>query len=192
MCVRRWRPGDRCVSFHHYLQCSPGEPGEQGVPGRDGLKGEKVGKLQIKLSPQRKIWSYDVLSRIEHARQLVKTPFRLFALHAILNHVVTLCSRLWCLWLLCYLYTVFFSCSRTCSKYCAESGKAHSWHAYLMRSVTCQNKRSSSPPTGVTLFHSGAREINLKCWRFLHPFTFIILFCHLCYTDASSGCIIMW
>lgn len=105
MCVRRWRPGDRCVSFHHYLQGSPGEPG---VPGRDGLKGEKVGKLQIKFSPQRKIWSYDVLSQVEHARQLVKTPFRLLAPRAILNHVVTLCSRLWCIWLLCYFVHIFF------------------------------------------------------------------------------------
>lgn len=50
-CARRWRPGDRCVSFRHYLQGSPGEPG---VPGRDGLKGEKVGKPQIKFSPYRK------------------------------------------------------------------------------------------------------------------------------------------
>lgn len=158
MCVRRWRPGDRCVSFHHYLQGSPGEPG---VPGRDGLKGEKVGKLQIKFSPQRKIWSYDVLSQVEHARQLVKTPFRLLAPRAILNHVVTLCSRLWCIWLLCYFVHIFFYCSRTCSKYCAESGKVHGWHAYLMLFVTCQNKRScaeDSPPTGVTLLHSRAEK----------------------------------
>lgn len=77
--------------FHHYLQ---GSPGEGGAPGRDGLKGEKVGKLQIKFEPQRKLWSYDVLSQVEHARQLVKTPFRLLVLHAILNHVLTLCSRL--------------------------------------------------------------------------------------------------
>lgn len=119
MCVRRWRPGDRCVSFHHYLQGSPGEPG---VPGRDGLKGEKVGKPQIKFSPQRKIWSYDVLSQVEHARQLVKTPFRLLAPHAILNHAATLCSCLWCL---CYsvICTQISPCTRT-PKYCAESGKS--------------------------------------------------------------------
>lgn len=86
MCVRRWRLGDRCVSFLHYLQGSPGEAG------RDGLKGEKVGKLQIKFSPQRKIWSYDVLSQVEHARQVAKTSFILLTLHAIINHAVTLCS----------------------------------------------------------------------------------------------------
>lgn len=89
MCVRRWRPGDICVSFHHYLQ---GSSGESGVPGRNGLKGEKVGKLQTKFSPQKQTWSYDVLSQFEHARQLVKTHSRLLALRAILNPVLTLCS----------------------------------------------------------------------------------------------------
>lgn len=52
VCEEKGRPGDRCVSFHHCLQ---GSPGEGGVPGRDGLKGEKVGKLQIKFSPQTEV-----------------------------------------------------------------------------------------------------------------------------------------
>lgn len=109
MCVRRWRPGDRCVSFYHYLQGSPGEPG---VPGRDGPKGEKVSKLPFKFSPQRKLCCYDVLSQVEHARQVLKTPFRTLALHAILNHSATLCSSLWCLRLLRYLYTRFCLAAR--------------------------------------------------------------------------------
>lgn len=167
--LKQWGGGDKCVCgdeglvidvslFPHYLQ---GSPGEGGVPGRDGLKGEKVDKLQIKFSPQRKIWSYDVLSQVEHARQLEKTHFRSLALRAILNHVVTLCSRLWCLWLCCFLYIRFFSCGRAHAKRCAERGKVLSWHAYLMGFVTCQNKRSctqDSPPTGVTLLHSGAEK----------------------------------
>lgn len=106
MCVRRWRPGDRCVSFHHYLQGSPGEPG---VPGNDGLKGEKVGKLQIKSLPESKEkWSYDVLLQVQHARQLAKMPFRLLALRPILSHCVTLCSCLRCLSLLCFCTQMFF------------------------------------------------------------------------------------
>lgn len=137
MCVRRWRPGDRCVFFfNHYLQGSPGEPG---VLGRDGLKGEKVGKPQIKYSPQRKIWSYDVLSQVEHARQLVKTPFRFFALHAILNHVVTLCSCLWCVCVFHFLYTNFFLAIGLPNTV-LKAWKVCSWHAYLMGFVTCQNK----------------------------------------------------
>lgn len=87
-CARRWRPGDRCVSFRHYLQGSPGEPG---VPGRDGLKGEKVGKPQIKFSPYRKkkTAGCDVLSQGEHGRQGVKTYRRLLALSAIFYHVIS-------------------------------------------------------------------------------------------------------
>lgn len=73
-----------CVSFHHYLQ---GSPGDGGVPGRDGLKGEKVGKHHIKFPPQRKICSSDVVSQVEHARQVLKTSFRLPVMHVSLTHL---------------------------------------------------------------------------------------------------------
>lgn len=77
-----------CVSFHHYLQ---GSPGDGGVPGSDGLKGEKVGKHHI--LPQRKICSSDVVSQVEHARQVVKTSFRLPVMHDSLTHLSVYASN---------------------------------------------------------------------------------------------------
>lgn len=162
MCVRRWRPDDRCVSFHHYLQGSPGEPG---VPGNDGLKGEKVGKLQIKSSPESKEkWSYDVLLQVQHVRQLAKMPFRLFTLRPILSQCVTLCSCLRCLSLLCFCTQMFFFLLAVifqthCWKW--QTRKVCSWHAYLMGFVTCQKEwrcTQFSPPTIVTLLFSRAEK----------------------------------
>lgn len=160
MCVRRWRPCDRCVSFHHYLQ------GSSGVPGRDGLKGEKVGKLQIKFSPQRKIWSCDVLSQFEHARQLVKIHFKLLSLYAIFSHVT-----LWILTFDVYDYSVicpqFFFFYRTCSKYCAESGKvakcAIDMHIWWGLSLVKMNEAiPKSPHPLASLCYTRGQQNKLK------------------------------
>lgn len=177
MCVRRWRPGDRCVSFHHYLQGSPGEPG---VPGNDGLKGEKVGKLQIKSSPESKEkWSYDVLLQVQHARQLAKMPFRLLALRPILSHCVTLCSCLRCLSLLCFCTQMFFFFLQLYSKHFAESGKLEKWKSVQLTCIfdgVCylseRMKMHSILPTHQS--HSvilQSREIDLECLSLLYSFT---------------------
>lgn len=154
MHVRRWRPDDRCVSFHHYLQ------GSSGAPGRDGLKGEKVGKLEIKFSPQRKIRGYDVLSQVQHARQLVKIHYTLLGLHATLSHSATLCVLVFDV-SKCYVIYAQISSFAIWLVPNTESSEVHSWHAYLMGFVTCQNKWSCtpvSPPTGVIVLDCRAEK----------------------------------
>lgn len=71
--LKQWRGGDKCargdeglmIDVPLFLLCLQGSKGELGAPGRDGLKGEKVGLLQIKFSLLRQIWRWDVSSQNE-------------------------------------------------------------------------------------------------------------------------------
>lgn len=173
MCLRRWRPCDRCVSFHHYLQ---------GAPGRDGLKGEKVGKPQINFSPQRKKHEAVMLY---HSLNMLDNLWRYISIYSA------------CILSLVMLLYVFSPLMRTVFflfdlyKYCAKVAKWKSAQLTCIFDGVCHLSKWMKPCSHLpahwrcSVILQGSK-IDLKCLSLPHLFTFKIVLCHLCHTDIDS------